>query len=84
MHSNKYVREISFQIRDLVWKMILPLGSKDRKFGKWSPNWEGPFKIARIVPGNSYFMEILEGKKVEKALNGKYLKKYMASVWQGT
>jgi hypothetical protein len=24
---------------DLVWKTILPIGSKSNKFGKWSPNW---------------------------------------------
>jgi hypothetical protein len=34
---NRKVREKSFQIEELVWKMILPLGSRDRKFGKWSP-----------------------------------------------
>jgi hypothetical protein len=26
----------------------------------------------------------LEGRKLNKALNGKYLKKYYPSVWQGT
>jgi hypothetical protein len=35
---NKKVREKSFQIRELVWKTILPIGSRDNKFGKWSPN----------------------------------------------
>jgi hypothetical protein len=73
---NSKVREKSFQIEEMVWKMILPLGSKDRKFRKWSPSWEGPFRIIGIVPGNSYFIETLEGRKVEKALNGEYLKKY--------
>ena len=34
---NKKVKLNSFQIGDLVWKTILPIGSKDRKFGKWSP-----------------------------------------------
>jgi hypothetical protein len=28
---------------DLVWKLILPIGSRDPKYGKWSPNWEGPY-----------------------------------------
>jgi hypothetical protein len=73
---NSKVREKSFQIEEMVWKMILPLGSKDRKFRKWSPSWEGPFRIIGIVPGNSYFIKTLEGRKVEKALNGEYLKKY--------
>jgi hypothetical protein len=55
---NRRVRENSFQLGDLVWKMILPVGSKDKKFGKWSPSWEGPFKIIGITPGNSYFIDI--------------------------
>ena len=36
---NKRVRIKDFQIGDLVWKVILPIGSKNRRFGKWSPSW---------------------------------------------
>jgi hypothetical protein len=35
---NKKVYKKSFQVSDLVWKMILPLGSQDVKFGKCSPS----------------------------------------------
>jgi hypothetical protein len=35
---NKRVVERSFQVEDLVWKMILPLGTKDSKYDKWSPS----------------------------------------------
>jgi hypothetical protein len=75
------VKEKSFQVGDLVWKTILPLGVWDRKFGKWSPRWEGPFTVTRIVPGNAYFMECLEGGALSKAINGKYLKKFYPSIW---
>jgi hypothetical protein len=34
---NKKVKAKSFQVGDLVWKTVLPLRSRDRKFGKWSP-----------------------------------------------
>jgi hypothetical protein len=64
--------------------MILSIGSRDAKFGKWSPSWEGPFRAVGIVPGNSYFVETLDGVKLAKALNGKYLKKFYPSVWQGS
>jgi hypothetical protein len=37
---NKRVKDKSFLVKDLVWKMILPIMSKSNKFGKWSPNWE--------------------------------------------
>jgi hypothetical protein len=36
-----------------------------------------------ILPENSYFVETLEGVKLAKALNGKYLKRYYPSEWQG-
>ena len=36
---NKKVRLKDFQVGNLVWKVILPVGSRSRKFGKWSPNW---------------------------------------------
>jgi hypothetical protein len=42
---NKKVKEKLFQVGDLVWKKILPIGSKSNKFEKWSPNWEGPYRI---------------------------------------
>jgi hypothetical protein len=58
----------------MVWKTILPVGSRNNRFGKWSPSWEGPLKIVRVVPGNSYFVETLDGRELPKALNGKYLK----------
>ena len=79
---NKKVKAKSFQIGDLVWKTILPVGIKYRKFGKWSPSWEGPHKVVEIVPGNSYFVQSLQGVKLSKALNGKYLKTYYPSMWQ--
>jgi hypothetical protein len=81
---NKTIREKTFQVGELVWKTLLPVGAKDNRFGKWSPGWEGPFRVVKVVSGNAYFIETLEGKMMAKALNGKYLKKYFPSVWQGT
>jgi hypothetical protein len=77
---NKRVMEKSFPVGDLVWKMILPLGTRSGKFGKWSPSWEGPFRVIRVVPGNAYFMEDLEGHSLPKTLNRKYLKCYYPSM----
>jgi hypothetical protein len=79
---NKRVMEKLFQVGDLVWKMILLLGTQSEKFGKWSSSWEGPFRVIRVVPGNAYFVENLEGYSLLKALNGKYLKRYYPSMWQ--
>jgi len=52
----------------------LPIGTKSSKFGKWSPNWKGPYRISRSAPGNAYILETLEGVEFPRALNGKYLK----------
>jgi hypothetical protein len=78
----KHVVEKSIQVGDLVWKTIFPLGIRSGKFGKCSPSWEGAFRLIRVVPGNAYFMEDLEGHSLSKALNGKYLKHYYPSMWQ--
>ena len=79
---NRKVKAKSFQVDDLVWKTILPIGTKSNKFGKWSPSWEGPYRITRICSGNSYMVETLQGSQLPRALNGRYLKKYYPSVWQ--
>ena len=79
---NKKVRPKSFQVGELVWKTILPLGTKSNKFGKWSTAWEGPYKIVKVIFGNSYMVETLQGERLPRALNGRYLKKYYPSVWQ--
>ena len=73
--------EVDIGDGDLVWKLILPIGTKSSKFGKWSPNWEGPYRINQSVPGNAYILETLEGVVFPRALNGKYLKKYYPSIW---
>jgi hypothetical protein len=79
---NKRVKAKSFQVGDLVWKTILPIGSKSNKFGKWSPSWEGPYKVVRVCSENSYMVESLQGQQLPRALNGRYLKKFYPSVWQ--
>ena len=79
---NKKVKGKSFQVDDLVWKTILPIGTKSNKFGKWSPSWEGPYKIVKVCSGNSYMVETLGGYSLPRALNGRYLKKYYLSMWQ--
>ena len=79
---NKKVKAKSFQVGEPIWKTILPLGTKSNKFGKWSPSWEGPYMIVKVIFGNSYMVETMQGKCLPWALNGRYLKKYYRSVWQ--
>lgn len=66
-----------------MWKGILPAGTKDHKFDKWSPNWEGPLRIVRRVPGNAYILKTLKGEEYTRVINGRYLKKYYPSIEVG-
>ena len=77
---NKKVKAKSFQVGDLVGKTVLPLRSKDRKFGKWSPSSEGPYKVTHVIFGNAYLLQTLQ--YLSKALNGRFLKQYHPSMWQ--
>ncbi|XP_058180182.1 uncharacterized protein LOC131298724 [Rhododendron vialii] len=81
---NKRVKQKSFAVGDLVWKTILPIDSRKKKgkFGKWSPNWEGPFRIAQILRGGAYHLTSIEGVLHERTINGKYLKHYFPSMWE--
>jgi hypothetical protein len=83
---NKKVKSKSFQVRELVWKIILPIGSKSNRFDKWSPRWEGPYKVIKVIYSNSYLLnsyllKTLQGERLKVAFNGIYLKKYFPSVW---
>jgi hypothetical protein len=56
-YYNKKVKVRQFAEGNLVWKALLPIGTKYSEFGKWSPNWEGPFWVVRCVPGNAYMLK---------------------------
>jgi hypothetical protein len=54
--------------------MILPVKSKSNKFRKWSPNCEGPYRIEKVIPRNSYMVMSIQGTSLSMVLNGKYVK----------
>ena len=66
---NKKVKLKTFDVNDLVWKVILPMDKRNKSLGKWAPGWEGPWKILRV------FEELNEDNRIIR-INGKYLKKY--------
>ena len=51
---NRRIRPKTFAIVDVVWKVILPPGTKDPHLGKWSPNWEGPYLVSQLFDRNAY------------------------------
>jgi hypothetical protein len=78
---NKKVKLKEFQVGDLVWEVVLPLGTKDAAYGKWSPNWHVPYRIDQVLPRNAYMLEELDGVKFPIDINGQHLKKYFPSMW---
>ncbi|KAK4357499.1 hypothetical protein RND71_023109 [Anisodus tanguticus] len=78
---NKHVKPKRFTEGDLVWKTVLPLGKKDRKFGKWLENWEGPFVVSQRIAGNAYRLMDMHDEELDRNVNDKYLKKYFPSIW---
>jgi hypothetical protein len=77
---NKKVKLKEFQVGDLVWEAVLPLGTKDTAYGKWSPNWHGPYRIDQVLLGNAYMLEELDGVKFPVAVNSQHLKMYFPSM----
>ena len=74
---NKKVKPKEFQVGDLVWEAVLP----DATYGKWSPNWHGPYGVNQVLSGNAYMLEELYGAKFPVAVNGQHLKKHFPSMW---
>ncbi|KAK2366564.1 hypothetical protein QL285_079929 [Trifolium repens] len=77
---NKKVKYKTFNLGDLVWKVIFPMDRRDRAFGKWSPHWEGPFKISQVLSNGAYEIQELTLEQRTVNMNGKYLKKYRPSL----
>jgi hypothetical protein len=60
----------------------LVIGDQMSKFGKLFSSWEGPCRVTHVIYCNVYMLETLQGEKLPKVLNGRFLKQYYSSVWQ--
>ncbi|XP_024163673.1 uncharacterized protein LOC112170570 [Rosa chinensis] len=72
----------SYKEGELIWKAFLPFGEKLTGRGKWTPRWEGPFVIHRILECGAFHLRDLDGDLHRNPINGKFLKKYYPSVWE--
>ncbi|KAM2617796.1 hypothetical protein TB1_034159 [Malus domestica] len=79
---NQKVRQKTFGEGELVWQTVLPVGIKDPMFGKWSPNWEGPFVIHKVLCKGAYHLRDRTGLVHRLPINGKFLKKYYPVTWE--
>ena len=69
------VKPRHFNIRDLVLKRV-SLATKDLARGKLRPNWEGLYRVINSKRQGSYYLEALDGWRLEHSWNVEHLKKY--------
>lgn len=50
---NKKVKVKTFLTGDCVWKVIFPMNQKDKNLEKWSPHWEGQFRVIQVFSNNA-------------------------------
>ncbi|KAM1184237.1 hypothetical protein ACFX15_013225 [Malus domestica] len=79
---NQKVQQKTFGEGELVWQTVLPVGLKDPRFGKWSPNWEGPFIVHKVYGKGAYHLKDRTGVVHKLPINGKFLKKYYPVTWE--
>ena len=53
-----------FNIGDLILKKV-SLATKNPAHGKLGPNWEGPYRVINYKRQGSYYLEALDGRKLE-------------------
>ncbi|XP_075658839.1 uncharacterized protein LOC142628677 [Castanea sativa] len=63
-HYDAMVKPRCFNIGDLVLKKV-SLANKNSVHGKLGPNWEGPYRVINCKRQGSYYLEALDGRKLE-------------------
>ena len=69
------VKPRCFNIGDLVLKKV-SLATKNPAPEKLGHNWEGPYKIINCKRQGSYYLEALDGRKLEQSWNVEHLRRY--------
>ena len=69
------VKPRRFNIGDLVLKRV-SLATKNPIHEKLGPNWEGPYKVINCKRQGSYYLETLDGMKLEYPWNVEHLRRY--------
>ena len=58
------VKPRHFNIGDLVLNRV-SLATRNLAHGKLGPNWEGPYRVINCKRQGSYYLEALDGRKLE-------------------
>ena len=73
-HDSK-TKPRTLKVGDLVLRTV-ENNRKDPRHGKLGPNWEGPYRVVEVLPGNAFRLETPEGKPLPNAWNMAKLKFY--------
>ena len=69
------VKSRRFNIGDFVLKRV-SLATKNPTYGKLGPNWEGPYSVINYKRQGPYYLEALDGRKLEHPWNFEHLMRY--------
>ena len=69
------VKPRHFNIGDLILKKVT-LATKNPAHGKLGPNCGGPYRIMNCKRQGSYYLEALDGRKLEHPWNVEHLRRY--------
>ena len=69
---NKRVIPRFFQVGDLVWKRVKPVGDVN----KLTPQWGGPYKVVEKLASSSYYLQDTEGRILERPWSANHLQPY--------
>ena len=74
-YYNAKVRQRSFAPGDLALRKVFQ-NTQELGVGSFGPNWEGPYKVTRVVRSSVYELEDLGGRPLSHPWNAEHLKKY--------
>ena len=74
-YYNSRVRSRSFLLRYLVLRKVFQ-NTQEPGVGTFGTNWEGPYKVVRMVKSGVYELEDLGGRPLGHPWNAEHLKKY--------
>ena len=72
-HYNKNIRVRMFKIRDWILRRVFQ-NTKEAGVDKLGPNWEGPYKITKVVDQEAYRLQAHDGHDIHNSWNVTHLK----------
>ena len=74
-HHGALVKPRQFNIGDLILKRV-SLATKNPAYVKLGPDYERPYRVINSKRRGSYYLEALDGRKLEHPWNVEHFRKY--------